>query len=145
MECDLVLEIPGHGLWALDIKRALSAKPERGFHHACEDLKPQYRFLVHSGANIWLANYGTNTVTKLRASDGANLGTFPVGVNPDAVVFNGANIWGANGADNTVTKLRAGDGTFLGTFSVGSAPNTLAFDGANVWVTNSTSNTVNKL
>jgi predicted AAA+ superfamily ATPase len=48
-EIDLVLEIPGHGLWAIEIKRGLAARPERGFHIACEDLKPSRRFVVNSG------------------------------------------------------------------------------------------------
>jgi predicted AAA+ superfamily ATPase len=48
-EIDLVLEIPGHGLWAIDVKRGLSALPEKGFHNACEDLKPARRFVVNSG------------------------------------------------------------------------------------------------
>ncbi len=49
-EIDLLLEIPGAGIWAIEIKRGLSAKPERGFHHAVEDLKPDQQFLVYSGA-----------------------------------------------------------------------------------------------
>jgi uncharacterized protein len=49
-EVDLVLEVPGHGLWAVDIKRGLSARLEKGFHNACEDLKPARRFLVNSGS-----------------------------------------------------------------------------------------------
>ena len=48
-EVDLVLEIPGHGLWAIEVKRGLSARPEKGFHIACEDLKPVRRFVVNSG------------------------------------------------------------------------------------------------
>ena len=48
-EIDLVLEIPGHGLWAIDIKRGLSARPEKGFHIACEDLNPSRRFAVNAG------------------------------------------------------------------------------------------------
>jgi predicted AAA+ superfamily ATPase len=48
-EVDLVLEIPGHGLWAIDIKRGLSAMPDKGFYNACEDLKPSRRFVVNSG------------------------------------------------------------------------------------------------
>ena len=48
-EVDLVLEIPGHGLWAIDIKRGLSARPEKGFYNACEDLKPNRRFVINSG------------------------------------------------------------------------------------------------
>jgi hypothetical protein len=45
----LLLAIPGHGLWALEIKRSPSAKPERGFHFTCDDLNPRRRFLINSG------------------------------------------------------------------------------------------------
>lgn len=48
-EVDLVLEIPGQGLWAIDIKRGLSARPEKGFYIACQDLKPARSFAVNSG------------------------------------------------------------------------------------------------
>ena len=48
-EVDLILEIPGHGRWAFDIKRGRSAKPEKGFYLAVEDLKPVRQFLVNSG------------------------------------------------------------------------------------------------
>ena len=49
-EVDLVLEIPSHGLWAVDIKRGLSARPEKGFHNACLDLRPARRFAINGGA-----------------------------------------------------------------------------------------------
>jgi DNA-binding beta-propeller fold protein YncE len=49
-------------------------------------------------------------VTKLRASDGVVLGTFPVGNAPAGIAFDGANIWVAN-LSNSVTKLRASEGT----------------------------------
>lgn len=49
-EVDLVLELPGgSGVWAIEIKRGLSAKPRRGFHSAREDLKPERSFVVYSG------------------------------------------------------------------------------------------------
>ena len=48
-EIDLLLEIPNQGLWAIEIKRSLSARPEKGFHIACEDLKPERRFVVNAG------------------------------------------------------------------------------------------------
>jgi predicted AAA+ superfamily ATPase len=49
-EMDLVLQLGGkRGLWAIEIKRGLTAKPERGFHHALEDLKPARAFVVYSG------------------------------------------------------------------------------------------------
>ena len=49
-EIDLVLEIAGHGRWAFDIKRSRSAKPEKGFCLALQDLKPDRQFLVNSGS-----------------------------------------------------------------------------------------------
>ena len=49
-EVDLLLEIPTHGLWAIDIKRGLTARPEKGFFVACGDLQPARRFLVNAGS-----------------------------------------------------------------------------------------------
>lgn len=49
-EIDLLLEIPGHGLWAIEVKRSLTARPEKGFYLACEDLQPKRRLVVHAGA-----------------------------------------------------------------------------------------------
>lgn len=48
-EIDLLLELPAGELWAIEIKRGLTAKVERGFHLACEDLQPARRFVVYSG------------------------------------------------------------------------------------------------
>jgi predicted AAA+ superfamily ATPase len=50
-EIDLVLEIPGDGVWAIEIKRGLSPKPEKGFYLACDDVKPDHRFVVYSGTD----------------------------------------------------------------------------------------------
>src|SRR3990167_2285780 len=58
------------------------------------------------GANIWVANYGSKTVTKLRASDGAVQGTYEVGTHPVGMAFDGANIWVANSGSKDLTKLR---------------------------------------
>jgi IPT/TIG domain len=92
--------------------------------------------IAFDGANIWVANSGSNSVTELRSSDGANLGTFNVGAGPLGIAFDGANIWVTNGGSNSVTKLRASDGANLGTFGVEFSPFGVAFDGANIWVTN---------
>jgi hypothetical protein len=43
------LEIPGHGLWAIEIKLGLHSRPRPGFRIACEDLRPVKRFVVNSG------------------------------------------------------------------------------------------------
>ena len=48
-EIDLLREIAGRGLWAIEIKRGVGAKPQRGFHIACDDLQPARRFVVTAG------------------------------------------------------------------------------------------------
>ena len=101
--------------------------------------------VAFDGADVWVTNSSNNNVSKLRASDGATLGTFSVGSSPVGVAFDGADVWVTNNGSNNVSKLRASDRATLGTFSVGSTPFGVAFDGANVWVTNQGSNNVSKL
>lgn len=45
-EIDLVLEHKNSHLWAIGIKRGLSAKPGRGFYQAIKDIKPKRSFMV---------------------------------------------------------------------------------------------------
>ena len=46
---DLVVDSGKGGLWAIEIKRSSVPKFSKGFHAACEDLKPARRFVVHGG------------------------------------------------------------------------------------------------
>jgi len=48
-EIDLVIEHGDGSLWAIEVKRSLTAKPRKGFYSACEDIKPARSFVVHSG------------------------------------------------------------------------------------------------
>lgn len=48
-EIDLVLELGDGTLWAIEIKRSLSARVKRGFHLACADIKPARAFVVYAG------------------------------------------------------------------------------------------------
>ena len=52
-EIDLLLHWPDGRAWAIEIKRSLSPKVERGFHHACEDVQPSERFVVYPGAEAY--------------------------------------------------------------------------------------------
>lgn len=49
-EIDLLLAWPDGRLWAIEVKRSLTPKLERGFHAACADLKPERRFVVYPGS-----------------------------------------------------------------------------------------------
>jgi predicted AAA+ superfamily ATPase len=48
-EIDLLLSWPDGSLWAVEIKRGLSPKVEKGFHAACADLVPARKFVVYPG------------------------------------------------------------------------------------------------
>lgn len=45
----LVLRFSDRALWAIEVKRGSAPKLQRGFHSACEDLKPRRQFLVYAG------------------------------------------------------------------------------------------------
>ena len=77
--------------------------------------------LAFDGAAMWLANFTSFSVTKLRASDAAVPGTFGVPNPPNGVAYDGANLWVTTAGD-VVTKLRDSDGAALGTFALGANP-----------------------
>jgi predicted AAA+ superfamily ATPase len=57
-EVDLVLDLPKAGRWAIEIKRGLTARLEKGFHIACADLEPARRFVVYSGETRFSVSAG---------------------------------------------------------------------------------------
>ena len=101
--------------------------------------------VTFDGANIWVTD-DTAGVTKLRANDGTNLGTFalPGTSSPLFVTFDGANVW-VSAEQGGIAKLRASDGTNLGVFLMNGHLAGVAFDGANIWVADYLNNTVTKL
>ena len=53
-EIELLLELGGQrGTRAVEIKRGLSAKPQRGFYQALEDVQPARAFVVHAGEDSY--------------------------------------------------------------------------------------------
>lgn len=62
-EIDLVLERPDGERWAIEIKRGLAAKLERGFHHARQDLAPAKSFVVYSGEERYPVADGVEAIS----------------------------------------------------------------------------------
>jgi predicted AAA+ superfamily ATPase len=52
-EIDLLLHWPGGELWAIEIKRSLAPKLERGFHVACADLQPARKIVIYPGTDTF--------------------------------------------------------------------------------------------
>ena len=101
--------------------------------------------MCSDGTNIWIANRGSNNVTKMRMSDGSVIGTYPVGSGPRRLYYDGTNIWVTNSDSSSVTKLRASDGSLMGTYAIGSQSGPICYDGTNIWVASNASNSVTKI
>lgn len=57
-EVDLLLVLPDGQRWAIEVKRSLSPKVERGFHAACEDLQPAQQWVVYPGTETYPLGHG---------------------------------------------------------------------------------------
>ena len=62
-ECDLVIEPAPGERWAVEIKRGRAPKVERGFFHACEDIRPTRRLVVHPGADRFPLRNGVEAIS----------------------------------------------------------------------------------
>jgi len=62
-EIDLLLHFPDGQLWAVEIKRSLAPRPERGFHSACSDLNPARRFMVYPGVEAYPLSHDIQVVS----------------------------------------------------------------------------------
>jgi len=61
-EIDLLLALPNSRFWAVEVKRTLSPKVEKGFHLACEDLQPDRKLIVYPGADGFPLGHGVEVV-----------------------------------------------------------------------------------
>lgn len=63
-EIDLVLELGGkHGVWAIEIKRGLTAKTGKGFAAAIEDIEPARSFVVYGGEDRYPKATGIEAIS----------------------------------------------------------------------------------
>lgn len=61
-EIDLILDF-GSEIWAIEIKRNASPRLSKGFHIACDDLKPARRLVVHGGDETFRLEGGIEAVS----------------------------------------------------------------------------------
>ena len=64
-EIDLVVRLPGHRPWAIEVKRSLNPRPRKGFHSACNDVNPESKFVVYPGAERYKITPDTEAVPLL--------------------------------------------------------------------------------
>ena len=63
-EIDLLLKLPGHRKpWAIEIKRGLAPRIERGFHLAGDDVRPERRLVVYGGLERFVLSEGVEAMS----------------------------------------------------------------------------------
>ncbi|MCL4557148.1 MAG: NHL repeat-containing protein [Deltaproteobacteria bacterium] len=95
---------------------------------------------IDASGNVWVANNGDNTVTKLNP-DGTVIGNYKVGVHPNSIAIDtSGNVWVANHGDlmadrnGSVTELSS-RGSIAKSYNVGGYPEGIMVDhSGNVWV-----------
>lgn len=55
-EIDLLITPPGERPWAIEIKRSLAPKLEKGFYLACEAINPERRMVIYPGTEVYPLN-----------------------------------------------------------------------------------------
>lgn len=98
------------------------------------------------GEFLWVTNYGTSDLYKIRAADMAIVGQYATVLNPNPIAFDGAHVWVASETSGDVAKVRASDGVEqLRVTGLPASHWGMAFDGEFIWVSNTASNSVTKI
>lgn len=99
---------------------------------------PEYVCLNPLGTEVWTANYGANTVSRVNAATGLVLGTYAVPVQPWAIAFDSnGDPWVSCLGPDSVNKMSATTGAILASYTIAGSgnPYELTFDGnGDCWV-----------
>jgi hypothetical protein len=68
-EIDLIIAWPNQEIWAIEIKRSLQPKVEKGFHQACIDLEPKKKFIVYAGQERFSLGHDVEAISLLDLSN----------------------------------------------------------------------------
>ncbi len=102
--------------------------------------------LAFAAGHVWVTNFYSNTVTKLREQDGAVVDAITVGQGPAGIAFDGTLLWVANNGSDTVTALRPANGRIIATVPVARAPFgieiSILLGAPQIWVASVGSNSV---
>jgi hypothetical protein len=114
-----------------------SALGQSGLEVTLIDALPQ--LVECDGTDLWVANQGSGTVSRVRASNGSLVGTFWGATNPTGVLVTYGYIW-VTGFTNPgrlhFINPKDSTGAIGPGFVVGASPLGIATDGAGIWTAN---------
>jgi hypothetical protein len=95
-------------------------------------------FVQSDGADLWVANHDSNTVSRVRASDGKLLGTWSGATEATAVLVARGRIFvtgnTAPGRLYSIDPTQSAGAVTLVTDDLGSSPRGIAYDGSRIWI-----------
>ena len=94
---------------------------------------------------VWVANGGSNSVTRIRKSDDVVTAVMTGFSNPTGIAVDAASVWVVNTNGNSVSRIDKATGTLVATIPVGTSPFGVSLDQNSVWVVNYGSNTVSRV
>ncbi|HET7451958.1 MAG TPA: S-layer homology domain-containing protein [Thermoanaerobaculia bacterium] len=101
------------------------------------------KLLASDGADIWVANLGDGTVSRVRASDGTNLGTWTGASNASGILVAMGKVFVASvGGTLYMLDPSVAPTSVTTAVAVGNGASGLAFDGSKIWVANQSDGTV---
>lgn len=104
-------------------------------------LAPQY--VVSDGADLWVSNTSSNTITRVRASDGQTLGNYTGVPTPEGIIVVGNNVFvvsfqspGKIYSALIINQPPSSMSQFMTSSPLGNNPVGITFDGQNLWTAN---------
>lgn len=121
---DIRTKVDGHELRITDLERRVRRLETPPTTVTFTQVARGPTQLVSDGIDVWVTNYYGDPgqeyrITKLRGTDGTNLGSFPVGYAfPWGITFDGTYLWTANYGGQNLARIRPSDGAVIGTVAV---------------------------
>ncbi|MCU1361813.1 MAG: hypothetical protein JWN99_3102, partial [Ilumatobacteraceae bacterium] len=96
--------------------------------------------------NIWVADNGTNRLSRINPTTGATSNGYNTPeLGPMGLAFDGKDLWVIHNDSGSLTKVNPTTGVFGPVVTIGSQPTAVVFDGTNIWTANNGAGTVSKI
>jgi len=135
-------------VWVLDHTNAAVARVDpdsRKVVQTIHDVGNDLQAISARGGDVWVAAFGSRTVTRINAETNQVVDRIEVGNQPSAILASDTDVWVANSGDNTVQRIDPKTGKTDAAIPVGNGPAALALDGSKLWVANARGGTVTEL
>ncbi len=95
--------------------------------------------------DVWVSNFGDDTVTRIDPDDNSVVATIPVGGGPSGVALTDGAVWVAEARDGAVTRIDPSTDEVAATVETGSQPLGVAVGDGDIWAADFGDDTVTRI